>query len=129
MNEKKLLTILLRVGVAFSFLYVAIYSLIAPELYLKYLPSFLRYSAASDQAVLFAFNISELIVSVWLLSGYRIIIPALISLVMLLAITLFNLPLFNVLFRNVSIMFASLALAVIGYHEELERYKTPNPRA
>lgn len=123
MNEKHLLSLLLRVGIAFPFLYVALISLFSPELYLNYLPSFLRYGSTSDYALLFAFNIAEILIAVWLLIGYRIIIPALISLVMLMAITLFNLPLFHILFRNVSIIFAALALAVMGYEEEVKRYK------
>src|SRR3989344_3928098 len=56
-------------------------------------------------------GIITIIIALWILSGWRIRIPAGIAAFMLVGIVLFNLPSFPVLFRDLSI--AAMAVALV----------------
>lgn len=66
---------LLRFGVAFTFLYASISAFINPTPWLSYFPDFIR-SMTSDDILLATWGGGELIIGVWLLTGYRIFIPS-----------------------------------------------------
>ncbi len=112
---------LLRIAVAFAFLYPPIDALFDPASWLGYFPSFITnlfHTIAiplklSDVVLLHGFGLLEVALAVWVLAGKRVRIPALIMAVMLFAIVGFNLDPsnFSVLFRDVSIALAALALA------------------
>lgn len=111
---------LLRIGLAFSFLYPAINAFFEPTTWLGYFPPFvtmLFHSIAvplkwSDVVLLHSFGLLEIALAVWVLFGRRIRVPATVMAIMLFAIVGFNLDPsnFSVLFRDVSIAFAALAL-------------------
>lgn len=112
---------LLRIGLAFAFLYPPIDALIDPTSWLGYFPGFITTLfhlvsvplKLSDVVLLHGFGLIEVVLAVWVLFGRRVRIPALIMALMLFAIVGFNLDPsnFSVLFRDVSIAFAALALA------------------
>lgn len=113
---------LLRIGLAFSFLYPAIDAFFDPTTWLGYFPTFatdLFHLVAipmkwSDVVLLHSFGVFEIVLAAWVLFGRRVRIPSLVMAVMLFAIVGFNLDAsnFSVLFRDVSIAFAALALAL-----------------
>lgn len=102
--------ILLRVGLAFAFLYAAISAFITPSSWLGFLPSFLR-----TTTILALFSIVEIIVALWLLSGKKVFYASILSVLMLLGIILFNLGALEIIFRDVTILLAALALV---YHSK-----------
>jgi uncharacterized membrane protein YphA (DoxX/SURF4 family) len=112
---------LLRIAVAFAFLYPPIDALFEPAAWLGYFPSFITNAfhtiaiplKLSDVVLLHGFGLLEVALAVWVLVGRRIRIPALIMAALLFVIVGFNLDPsnFSVLFRDVSIAFAALALA------------------
>jgi uncharacterized membrane protein YphA (DoxX/SURF4 family) len=104
--------LILRIGVAFAFLYPAISAISTPESWVGYFPPFLLALGIPSDILLHGFGVVEVVVALWLLSGWRILVPAVVATVMLLAIVVFNLPQMEVLFRDISIAAASLALAV-----------------
>jgi hypothetical protein len=65
---------------------------------------------------MYSFALFEIVLSLWLLSGKKIIIPALLAAGMMLSIIIFNLSAFNVLFRNVAILCAALSLASMHWN-------------
>jgi uncharacterized membrane protein YphA (DoxX/SURF4 family) len=112
---------LLRIAVAFAFIYPPIDALFDPASWLGYFPSFITNAfhtiaiplKLSDVVLLHGFGLLEVALAVWILAGKRVRIPALIMAVLLLIIVGFNLDPsnFSVLFRDVSIALAALALA------------------
>lgn len=117
MIEKSALgNLLLRLGVAFAFLYPPINALYNPDSWLGYLPEFARLSAralgVSDLFFLHAFGIVEAILALWILSGKKIFWPSAAATALLFAIVVFNPFQFEVLFRDLSIAAMSLALAI-----------------
>ncbi|PIT91021.1 hypothetical protein COU17_02500 [Candidatus Kaiserbacteria bacterium CG10_big_fil_rev_8_21_14_0_10_49_17] len=111
--ENKKVEWLLRAGVAFAFLYPAISAVFNPFAWIGYFPVFLT-SLAGEHTdwLLHLFGLSEVIIALWILIGKRIFIPASLASIYLIGIILFNIPQMDVIFRDISILAMSLALAV-----------------
>jgi uncharacterized membrane protein YphA (DoxX/SURF4 family) len=100
---------LLRGGLAFVFLFAAMSSFLDRETFAGYFPSFLPSSWATELLPVFA--VYEVVLAAALLSG-RFTYPAsVLAASTLVAITAANPDAFEVLFRNVAIACAALALA------------------
>lgn len=105
--------LLLRVGAAFAFLYPPLAALLGdPYSWIGYFPSFTR-GYLDEMVMLHLFGVIEVLIGLWILSGVRIFIPSVIATAMLLAIVAFNLPQFDVLFRDLSIAALTLSLALM----------------
>jgi hypothetical protein len=102
---------LLRVGVAFAFLYPPLDALASPDSWIGYFPQFLLASGIPSTVLLHGFGVIEVIVAVWILSGWHIEWPAAIAAAMLAAIVAFNAAQFEILFRDLAIALAAAALA------------------
>lgn len=107
----KLSSFLIRIGLAFVFLYAAFFMTFAPEKYIIYFPLFMR-ELVPGYTLLHVFAIFEVILSFFLIIGRFTYAAAIISFLTMLALTIVNLDKFSVLFRNVSIILSALALAV-----------------
>lgn len=101
--------LILRLGLAGSFIYPAVAALGDPEAWLGYFPGFLL-SLAGDNAyaLLHAFGALEVLIALWIIFGKDIRIPAGIAFALLLAIVALNPIQFPILFRDLSI--AAIAL-------------------
>ncbi|OGC80709.1 hypothetical protein A2943_02360 [Candidatus Adlerbacteria bacterium RIFCSPLOWO2_01_FULL_51_16] len=112
----RLQNLLLRAGLAFSFLYPALNALFEPYTWLGYFPQFVRQAALSvgvpELVLLHLFGLVEVILALWILSGWRIFWPSSVACAMLVAIVIFNPSEFPVLFRDLSIAAAAGALAL-----------------
>ena len=103
----------LRIGAALAFLYPPLSALFGdPYTWFGYFPAFLQ-GYVPDLVLLHAFGVVEVLIGLWMLSGYKIFIPALLATAMLLGIVVFNLSQFDVLFRDVSIACLTFALALM----------------
>ncbi len=102
---------LLRAGLAFSFVYPPISALGDPTSWAAYFPRFVHALPVSTTALLHGFGVVEVVVAVWLLTGWRVRVSAALAAFILLAIVFFNLQNFEVLFRDLSI--AAMALALV----------------
>ena len=107
--------LLLRVGAALAFLYPP-FSALTGDTYtwLGYFPPFVQ-GYLPDMVLLHAFGVVEIIIGLWILSGYKIFIPAMLATAMLLGIVAFNLSQFDVLFRDVTIACLTFALALMHW--------------
>jgi len=117
MTREKTANLVLRVGVAFAFLYPAINALFNPESWLGYFPAFM-FGYVPDTVLLHSFGAVEVVIALWILSGIRIFWPSLAATVMLLAIVALDYFNFEVLFRDLSIAAASLTLALFALEEQ-----------
>jgi hypothetical protein len=104
--------LIVRIGVAFAFLYPPVDALGSPDSWSGYFPPFLLNSGIDTLVLLHGFGVIEVIIALWILSGWRVYVPAVIAAVMLVSIVAFNLSQFEILFRDLAIAAAALALAV-----------------
>ena len=69
MNTDKKIDLLLRIGVAFAFLYPPISALFNPFAWIGYFPFFLTNLFSDPIVLLHFFGVVEVIVGLWILSG------------------------------------------------------------
>lgn len=105
--------LMLRAGLAFSFLYPPIAAYFDPMSWVGYLPYFMR-GVVPDEILLHGFGVIEIVLALWLLSGVRAHIPALIMAVILIAIVILNPGNFPVLFRDLSIVAMAIAVFLLS---------------
>jgi uncharacterized membrane protein YphA (DoxX/SURF4 family) len=110
-KTERLSSFLIRIGLAFVFLYAAVFMTISPEKYIDYFPKFMR-DLVPGYTLLHIFAIFEVIHSFFLIIGKFKFINAIISFLTMLSLTVVNLDKFSVLFRNVSIILSALALVI-----------------
>lgn len=111
MNLDKISSLLLRIGVAFAFLYPPFNALSNPDSWIGYFPKFIH-GLLPDPVLLHGFGLVEVIIALWILSGKKIFWPSFVAGLMLLTIVIANLNNFEVLFRDLSIAAMAFALAV-----------------
>ena len=109
--SKNGIDLLLRVGVAFAFVYPAISAFFNPLAWVGYFPVFVGDIIPIEIALLI-FGVVEIVIAVWILFGKNIFVPSLIATVLLLAIVVVNWSQMNVVFRDIPIALMSLALAL-----------------
>lgn len=101
---------LLRMGLAFVFLYAGAAMIINPLDFMGYIPTVI--GGRSATILLHAFAVYEFVLAAALLSRRFAYHASLAAVLTLTTITLTNLGSFEVLFRNVAIAFAAASLAV-----------------
>lgn len=113
MHQARFSYLLLRLGAAFAFLYPPVSALFEPYNWIGYFPSFAR-GYVDEMVMLHAFGIVEVIIAIWILSGWKIFWPSIAATMMLVAIVAFNWSEFPVLFRDLSIAAMTFSLAIIN---------------
>ncbi|OHA63688.1 MAG: hypothetical protein A2842_01310 [Candidatus Wildermuthbacteria bacterium RIFCSPHIGHO2_01_FULL_48_25] len=106
-------TLLLRIGLAFVFFYAAVSSFFEPLNWIGFFPQFLR-GLIPQNLLLSGFSLFEVGMGLWLLSGKKAFAAAFISAVSLLGIVLFNLGSLDIMFRDIGLFFAALALLFLS---------------
>ena len=113
MKREQLVSILLRIGIAITFLYAAVGSFLNPSSWIGFFPEWMR-NLVPDNVILSFFSVYEIILGVWLISGKKLFYSALLASLTLLGIIIFNLSAFDIIFRDVAILFSAVALVFIG---------------
>lgn len=109
MHRIPLPQLLLRLAVAFSFAYPPIAALFEPDSWIGYFPAFIPASLT----LLHVFGALEIAIALWIVFGKRIHIPSILAALILGAIVVLNGAQFDILFRDISIAMAALALALV----------------
>ncbi|MCH8244531.1 hypothetical protein IIB97_01430 [Patescibacteria group bacterium] len=107
-------SLLLRVGLAFTLFYVALGSFVEPINWIGFFPEFLFRLGISEGLVLIGFSLYEVILGLWLLSGKKVVYPALLSALTFFGIVVVNLGAMDIVFRDAGLFFAALALAKLS---------------
>lgn len=110
----KFANFILRLGVAFSLLYAAVSGFVDPESWVGWFPGFVH-NIAPEKTVLLLWGIVELVLGLWILSGKKIFIPSLVASISLAGLILTNLSAMDILFRDVTILAVTVALATENY--------------
>jgi len=113
MVNVKLVSFLLRAGLAIVFLYAGIASLVDPVSWTGYIPPWFR-EIIPAETFLFLHSVGEIILALWLLSGKRAYEAAIVSALAITAIIIFNLNLLDIVFRDVAILIMATALAALS---------------
>ena len=106
--------LLLRIALAFAFLYASVSSFITPSDWVGYFPAFMR-AIVPGTVLLPIFSGIELFVGVLLLAGWYVRYVSLFAAAMLAGIVVANPNQLPVTFRDVSLVIAALALFVLDY--------------
>ena len=104
---------LLRLALAFSFVYVGIASFTNPDLWAGFVPPFVS-NIISFDIFLKLHGAFQIFLGLWLLFGRYRFTAGIIAAVLLFGIALFHLSAWDIVFRDVSLGLASLAYAFSG---------------
>ena len=107
-----LISFLLRVVFTTVFLYAAIASFLDPTAWVGFLPQWRR-AIIPGSILLPLFSVYDIALSLWILSGKKVFYGALLAAATLLAIMVTNMGALDIIFRDIAIFFAALALAVL----------------
>lgn len=107
--EKAIL--LLKLGVAFSFIYPAISGFINPEMWLGYVPAWID-TFLPREIFLHIFSTFEIFVAFGVLFWNKAY-PSIVAGLILLTIVLLNISEFSVVFRDIPIAIMAFAIAII----------------
>lgn len=124
MREREFVMLLLKIGVAFAFIYPAVAAFLMPSSWIGFFPQFIKDFIPNEIILLSIFGISEILIAFWILVGRNIFIPSLLASIYLILIILLNINLFDVLFRDVAILFMTLSLATLSRGSNKVRQKT-----
>ncbi len=109
---QKNVELLLRVGLAFAFLYPPVAAYFDPYSWIGFFPQFMRDIVGNDTLLLHAFGVFEVAIGLWILSGKNIFIPSVLATATLAGIIIFDWGAMDIIFRDVSILAIALALAL-----------------
>lgn len=107
-------SLLLRLGLAFVFLYAAFGSLFNPEAWASYLPSFILKTSFAF-TLLKVFSVYEVGLSLWLLSNKYTQYAAILCALTLAGIILAQPSGLFITFRDIGLLFMAVTLAVLAW--------------
>ncbi len=116
-DKTRLASLILRLGLAFAFLYAAISSLINPLAWAGFIP-FVVKGIIPERILLTSFSIFQIFLGLWLVSGKKVFYAAVVSALTLAVITVANLNSLIIVFRDITILFSAVALAALSKGRE-----------
>ena len=108
-NPSKLASFILRASLAVPFLYAAVAATLQPELWIGFIPLFIR-NILPGSVLLGGFSFYQACLTFWLFSGWKTKEAALFASATMVAITVANITLLDIVFRDVGLLLAALAL-------------------
>ena|SRR3990167_7667452 len=112
MEKNKLSIFFLRTGIAFAFFYAATASFLNPTAWFGFFPEFIR-NLLPGNLMLNLFSIGEIFLGIWLTTNYKTFYAAVLSAAIMFGIVVFNFGAMDIVFRDITIFFAAIALAVL----------------
>lgn len=116
MDKTKIALWSLRIGIAFTLLYAAVDSTLNPDMWIGFLPPLIQ-AFVPGEILLPIFSVYEVILGLWLLSGWKSFYPALLSGATMIGIMVATPSQFIITFRDVAILGAAVALAALTKEE------------
>jgi len=111
MGAFRLQSLLLRIGLAFVFLYASLSAFVDPLRFSGYMPAIMP-PAFIERVCLPCFSAYEAVLAACFLAGRRLFLVSILSVLTLVGILVLNPDKFSVLFRNIAIIGAALAVAI-----------------
>ena len=113
MDKKYLASLLLRIGLAFVFIYAGISIFIEPSSWMGFIPGFVDV-IISKEILLYVHGGMDILLGAWLLSNKKAFYASIVSSIFVFGIIIFNISSLDIIFRDVGILLSSLALAVLS---------------
>ena len=114
-DSAKVASFMLRAALAIPFLYAAIAATLQPEAWIGFMPSFIV-DLLPASILLGTFSLYQASLSIWLLSGKKTKYAAGLAALTLLVITATNISALYIVFRDVGLMLAALALHALHHN-------------
>ncbi len=108
----KISNLLLRIALAFAFLYPTYGFWKNPDDWVGYIPTFIKTLGVPEGILILLLTIFHIIIALWILSGWRIFVPSIVATIFLFSVVYFNWNQIDILFRDISLALAALALAL-----------------
>lgn len=108
-NKDKFASLALRLGLAFVFIYAAISSWLNPFAWIGFFPLWLR-DLLPSEVLLNGFSVYEAVLGLWLVLGWKLRLSSALAAVSLAGVIAFNLGALDIIFRDVGLAAAALAL-------------------
>lgn len=118
MKNAKAVVFLLRLSIASVFLYAAVAATLQPFNWIGFIPQVFT-SFAPAKTLLLGFSLYQLVLAVWILTGWKSLYSSLLASITFVAIITANFGDIDILFRDFAIFFASLALAVSSFSKKV----------
>lgn len=109
-----LTSFILRIALAVPFLFAAIDATLQPEAWVGFIPFFLR-NIFPESLLLGAHAVVDFTLALWLLSGWKTKYAAAFSALNLAIIIVVNITALEIIFRDVGLLLAAIALGVLQY--------------
>lgn len=116
-DRNVLVSFFLRAGLAVVFLYAGIASLISPENWVGFIPQFIQDNFPAS-ILLILFSVYEISIGLWLLSNKKIFYASILSSKIMFLIIIFNFSVFDVVFRDIAILFMAISLVILSKGEK-----------
>lgn len=116
-EKNQLASFFLRSGLGIVFLYAAIASFLTPTSWAGFFPAWMA-ALLPVNILLILFSLFEILLALWLFSAYKAPYAGIVAAVILFLITVFNVQELDIVFRDVALLFAALALVLL-HKEEL----------
>jgi hypothetical protein len=114
MTKEATALLLLRVGLAFTLLYAAIGSFLEPVNWVGFFPAFLFRIGIPEELLLSGFSVYEAALALWLLWGRKLVLAGFLAALTFGGVTVFNLGAMDIVFRDLGLFFAALALVKLS---------------
>lgn len=116
MKNQRIVMMLLRLGVSSVYLYAGVSSIISPFDWVAFVPPYLNAIIPQMQLLLFL-SVAQILLGVWLLTGLKTFYASVLSTLFIVGAIGFNLNALDITFRDFTIFFTSLALAIETYQK------------
>lgn len=110
-----LASLFIRIGLAGVFFYAAVAATLMPSNWIGYFPGFILDAGLGEEA-LYAWSAFEAALGLWLLSGKKVRLAGIVSVLTMVAIVIPNITVLDIVFRDIAILFMSAAL--VAMHTE-----------
>ncbi len=118
LNNKKefYASLILRIGLAIVFFYAAISSLINPDSWIGFTPSFIK-NIISENIFLNMHSIGNIFMGLWFLSNKGNKFSGIFAAIIFFGILIFNLNSLDILFRDIGLIFMAMAFSVLNWNK------------
>jgi len=112
MSRQKAVSLLLQFATSLYLTYVGVASLINPDIWISYFPSYIH-NLTFAFVLLKLWALFLLFLAIWIMSGKRIFIPTFVATIILILTTLISLPIPEYFFHNVALTCGAFSLCII----------------
>jgi hypothetical protein len=107
--DSKFISFLLRLGVAFAFIYAGLAALLNPDAWIGFLPIWLQ-----SANLLHVMSVYQILLAIWLLSDKQLYYSSILAALTIGGIIVLNFGSLDIVFRDVPILLVATALAIIN---------------